>query len=129
MRVTAKCLCENGWRGRLCSHPHLVNNWTPWTSWSSCYPSCQRILYEGNRHRYRRRKCLDPSHGDCYFSERDKGRQGETRADHLSSELRLCRPRPCNRYLGLVPHSIEGASADAVCLYTKLLSQKTKWTP
>lgn len=112
MQITAKCLCEKGWRGRHCSHPYYVNNWTPWTSWSLCQPSCQRGLYSGNRYRHRARKCLDPYHGDCQFSERGDDLKG---SDSEVTETRICRPRPCDRYLKLVSQSIEKAPTNAVC--------------
>ncbi|EUB63691.1 acidic fibroblast growth factor intracellular binding [Echinococcus granulosus] len=113
VHVTAKCLCENGWRGRLCNHPYLINNWTPWTSWSLCQPSCQHSVYSGNRYRHRKRRCLDPYRGDCQFSERENGQKGSKRATPEVVELRLCRPRPCDRYLKLVSQSIENAPINA----------------
>ncbi|VDM31300.1 unnamed protein product [Hydatigera taeniaeformis] len=79
---------------------------------------CDKVT-NGNRYRRRTRKCLDPYHGDCQFPEE---RDDVTRSDTKVTELRLCRPRPCDRYLKLISQSIEKAPIKAM----QVIWQSTK---
>ncbi|VDO03870.1 unnamed protein product [Rodentolepis nana] len=114
MAIIGKCVCNRGWRGRFCSQPYPINNWTPWTSWSACEPSCQQGLYEGGRYRYRKRMCIDPYHEDCQFTELVSSSGIRKYRNPLVIERRICRPRPCDRYLRLATESIEKAPPEAV---------------
>nr|CDS32027.1 acidic fibroblast growth factor intracellular [Hymenolepis microstoma] len=116
MAIIGKCICGRGWRGRFCSQPYPINNWTPWTSWSACEPSCQNGLYEGGRYRYRKRMCIDPYHEDCQFTELVSGNRIKKYRNPLVVERRICRPRPCDRYLRLAAESIERAPPEAIAV-------------
>ncbi|VDL59842.1 unnamed protein product [Hymenolepis diminuta] len=116
MGIIGKCLCERGWTGRLCSQPYPINNWTPWTSWSACEPSCQSGLYEGGRYRYRKRMCIDPYIEDCQFTELISDSKVKKYRNPVVVERRVCRPRPCNRYLRLAAESIEKAPPEAIAV-------------
>ncbi|CAH8552233.1 unnamed protein product [Dicrocoelium dendriticum] len=121
--IRARCLCNAGWTGDTCSHPLVLNAWTPWSPWSHCEPACQSSIRElpptavgemvpagestprwGVRQRTRYRDCIGYS-SDCRqeMMERsaDMGLSIEDGETWRQYERRACRPRPCDRHLYL----------------------------
>ncbi len=86
-----RCLCYRGWTGARCDQPQIQNAWSSWSSWSACEPVCG-----GSRQRFRRRRCLDVR-GDCIRDPEDRSVHGGPPTE--VEQIRVCRPRPCDRYL------------------------------
>ncbi|CAH8520520.1 unnamed protein product [Schistosoma turkestanicum] len=45
--LTARCICDYGWKGDQCDSPASINVWSSWSNWSFCESSCH-LSFEQN---------------------------------------------------------------------------------